>query len=508
MHVISQAVQPDKLAEAAFNSLRERACVLDSDGTIILTNETWDRFARENGASPSRSGPGVNYLRICRTAVGPFAERALDAAVGIETVLRGEVLQFGLDYRCPSPTRPAWCRLSARPLSGTHPGAVILHSDITSHVQLAEKLRSTQANFGALLENPVDVATVLARNGMVKFQSPASECVLGFRAEELTGHRIFEFLHPEDENAVRKLLRDSMSYPSRKHFCEYRIRNPDGSWRMLEGIARKLRSDPAGGIILNSRDITHRKLAEQSLLAKQDALARRRDELEALVARLLREREDERRRMASQLNGNLSQRLASMSLEAAHLPLSAAAAGQSHALRESVASLGHDLYNIGAALYPAMLDHFGLGVALRDYCAEFARTQGIPVTYVHRGVPARLPVQIGTTLYRVAEAALANVAKHAHAHQAAVSLCRTAKGIRVSVRDNGTGFDPKAVEPGTDLGILAMRERLRAVRGSLSIRSRLGGGTEVMALVPLFPAGDQPGAAIPRNVVVDPLDKH
>jgi signal transduction histidine kinase len=155
-----------------------------------------------------------------------------------------------------------------------------------------------------------------------------------------------------------------------------------------------------------------------------------------------------------------------------------------------------------------MLDHFGLAVALREYCAEFTRKEGIPVNYVHRGISTRLPGHTAATLYRIAEEALANVAKHAHANQAWVTLSRTAKGIRLAIHDDGAGFDPAAIQPGPGLGMLAMQERLRAVQGSLSIRSLPGAGTEVVALAPLSSAGNQPCAAIPRNVVVDPFDQH
>src|ERR1039458_10103473 len=86
-------------------------------------------------------------------------------------------------------------------------------------------------------------------------------------------------------------------------------------------------------------------MAEKTLLAKQDALVRNREELEALAARLFRKQEEERRRVAAQLNGNLTQTLAAMSLQVAHLAAPAAAPGQSHALQECIASLGHYLHD-------------------------------------------------------------------------------------------------------------------------------------------------------------------
>jgi|HubBroStandDraft_1064217.scaffolds.fasta_scaffold01856_5 PAS domain S-box-containing protein len=482
---LGHAVEPDELVRIVFDSLRERICVLDRDGAIALINQAWDRFARANGAELARCGVGVNYLRVCRAARGPFSECALEAASGIESVLRGATPQFTLDYACPAPSRKAWFRLIARPARRPNAHAVVSHSEITSQVLLAAKLRRTQADLGALWENPVHIATVLAADGNIRYQSPASEGVLGIPPEELVGHPIFAFVHPDDADAVRKLLRECLRYPHLKHPCEYRFRGKDGSWRMLESVASNLLSHPWGGIVLNSRDIAHQKLAENTLLAKQADLVRDRDELAVLAARLLRGQEEERRRVAGELNHNLSQRLASMSLHVAHMSASVAAVEPLHALQECIAGLGSDLRHLGAALYPAMLDHLGLAVALRDYCAEFTRKHGVPVNYTHRGISARLPVHAASALYRTAEEALSNVARHARASRVQVTLSRTAKGTRLTVRDDGAGFDPTAVDSASGLGLLAMRERLRGAKGSLSIRSRPGGGTELVALVPL-----------------------
>jgi two-component system, NarL family, sensor histidine kinase UhpB len=508
MYGLSHVIQTDELAQIAFDSLRERICVLDSNGTIVLTNQTWTQSARENGGNSNRCGPGVNYLRICRTAAGPFSERAAEAATGIETVLRGAAPQFTLDYPCPAPSRNAWFRLVARPLRQPHCGAVVLHSEITNQVALAEKLRRTQAHYSALLENPVDAATVLAEHGNIRYQSPASEGVLGMRPEEMVGHPMLEFVHPDDVETLRGLLRKCLRHPHIKHRCEYRFRCRSGSWRTVESVGRKLLSNPGGEIVLNTRDVTDQRMVEKTLLAKQDALVRGRADLEALAARLFREREEERHLVAVQLNGKLNQRLAAMSLQAAHLGARADDGNQLQALQDCIASLGRDLHHLGGDLYPAMLDHFGLAVALRDYCAEFTCKQGIPVNYVHRGISTRLPLHTASTLYRVAEEALANIARHAHAQQAWVTLSRNAKGLRLAIHDDGAGFDPAAADPGSGLGILAMRERLRAVNGSLAIRSRPGAGTEVVARALLSSAGNQACAPVARNVIVDPLDEH
>jgi signal transduction histidine kinase len=150
-----------------------------------------------------------------------------------------------------------------------------------------------------------------------------------------------------------------------------------------------------------------------------------------------------------------------------------------------VESLGADLQRLACALHPATLDCLGLAVALRDCCAEFSRRHGIPVKYTHRGISSHFPGPTTSTLYRVAEEALANVARHAHATQAWVAPTRTPNGIRLVIRDNGRGLDRKAVPPQPGLGFVAMRERMRSVEGSLSVHPRSGGGTEVVALAPV-----------------------
>ena len=479
---IAREVTGRALSRAVLDSLGERICVLDREGSIVLTNLAWDEFAQASGADTARCGAGVNYLDVCRAATGPYSERAKEAARGIASVLRGVSPEFTLDYPCPSPAQKAWYRLTARPVYQAQNGAVILHSDITAQVRLGEELHRTQAHFGALLENPVYVTTLLDAGGKVRYQSPASEAVLGMRHGDVTGHPLVDFVHPADADAVRKLLRDCVRAGS-KQSCQYRFRNRDGSWRVIESVATNLLSHPEGGIVLNSRDVTDQKREEKILLDKQEAVARDGAEMQALVDRLFRERDAERRRVAAALNGRLCQRLAALSLQASNLTIRAGS-WKSRAMEMCLASLRHDLRHVADSLYPAMLEHLGLAVALRDYCAEFTRKQGVPVSYTHRRISTRLSGHVVDTLYRVATEALHNTARHAHAKNVWVTLGRTAKGTRLAVRDDGAGFDPAAVAPGSGLGLIAMRESLRAVKGSLWVRSEPGKGTEIVALVP------------------------
>jgi PAS domain S-box-containing protein len=497
----SDGVAGDQLGRIALDSLTSRICVLDSAGAIILTNHAWDQFARINAVHPERCGRGVNYLDICRKASGPFSELAAEAANGIEQVLHARTSHFILDYACPLPSRNAWFQLTARPLRYARGCAVISHRDNTAQVFAAEKLRRIQATYDVLTENPVDTTTVVAANGTIEYQIPATHGVFGYRPKELAGRNISDFAHPDDAESIRKLLRDCQRSPRSQHQAEFRFRNPDGSWRIVESAAKKLQTGPPGFVLVVSRDITRRMPAEKPNVAQDRAQLDQREEMALLAARLFREQEQERRALAVELHDELGWRFAGLARRTSHFQASAPLGAETlRHLQDSVAGLGHDLELLAQRIYPPMLDRLGLAVTLREYAKGFGAQHKMEVHFAHRGISARLDGAVGVALYRVAQSALDNVAQHAGTRQVRVALTQTAEGIRLAIQDRGTGFDPAQLAPGTALGIAEMRARLAAVHGSLSVRSRPGQGTAITALVPLT-GENQPRAPVAGDVI-------
>ena len=491
------AVHVEGLSWASLSALPEQICVLDGDGTIVLTNRAWDQAALAKGADPARCGAGRNYLQICRAAMGRSAEGATKAAAGIESVLQGALPRFTLDYPCPSPERTAWFQLSVMPLRRPQSGAVIRHFDITDRAVLAKKLHRSEAFYGALLENAADVAAILAPDGTIRYQHPACACLLGFTPTELVGRQIFEFVHPDDLDAVRTLLRNCLRRPQLRHSAEYRFQDKHGAWLVLESRVRSLVSNPVvAGIVMNSRDITHARRARKALLERQDTLEHDRDELRLLATQLFRDQEDGYRRVAADLRDNLALRVAALALEAGTLASRGASAlavqAGLHSLQDSAATLGYDLCRIADGLRPSVLAHLGVGVALRDRCAEFARKTGIPVHYSHRGLSSHIPQEIAACLYRTTEHVLDGIVKHGGAERVSLTVSKTAAGLRLTIRYNDAGRQPQDVQPNSSLDLLKMQERLRAVNGSLSIRSRHRHRKEIVALVPLVFPADRP----------------
>lgn len=154
-------------------------------------------------------------------------------------------------------------------------------------------------------------------------------------------------------------------------------------------------------------------------------------------------------------------------------------------LREEIQELRRAIF----ALRPMEFDEFGFLGGLHRYIVEFAGQHGWQAEVDLSRAPARLTHELEATTFRIVQEALTNAAKHAQATEVGVSLSETDGGLRVIVRDNGRGFDPRhpndEVSEYQHVGLRQMRERLTALRGQLTVLSRSGAGTEVRAWLPL-----------------------
>lgn len=136
-------------------------------------------------------------------------------------------------------------------------------------------------------------------------------------------------------------------------------------------------------------------------------------------------------------------------------------------------------------LHPPQLEDLGLADTLRDECERSSQDMGIPVRLIVDPELVEPSPMVGLVLYRVVQEALQTVAKHAGAGGVIVTLEMSRGPLHLSIRDDGRGFDPAERGPSGKLGLLAMRERLRAICGALEIDSARGEGTAILVSVPL-----------------------
>jgi signal transduction histidine kinase len=219
-------------------------------------------------------------------------------------------------------------------------------------------------------------------------------------------------------------------------------------------------------------------------------IRRRRAENEALTlsGRLITAHEDERRWLARELHDDITQRLAGLAIAAAKLP-----EGDStppdldarRAIRGGLIRLSEDVHNLSYRLHPSVIDDLGLVEALKAECERVAHAESLRVDVEADTLPPGLPNEVTLGIYRIAQEALRNIVRHAKASIVKLILTSTDGGLRLAVSDNGSGFEPEVQQRRPSLGHASMRERIRLLGGKLDIQSTPGGGTTVIAWVPI-----------------------
>jgi signal transduction histidine kinase len=219
------------------------------------------------------------------------------------------------------------------------------------------------------------------------------------------------------------------------------------------------------------------------------ALRLRQRDVEMVSHRLERMLEEERRRIARELHDELAQSMtaAKINLALIRQQMPHAAAGAKRAIRDTEGIVRRTIAairRIAMDLRPAVLDDLGLLPAL-DWLADlFSRRTGIAVTIAARGAPASGDAEIRTLLYRFVQEALTNVARHARARSVRVDLSAVNGRIRAVIDDDGRGMRGAPGGRPSGFGLIGMRERIERVGGTLSIESRAGRGTRLVAEVP------------------------
>jgi signal transduction histidine kinase len=233
-------------------------------------------------------------------------------------------------------------------------------------------------------------------------------------------------------------------------------------------------------------------------------------ELQGLTGKLLRAQESERRRIASELHDDFGQSLALLSVEIDLLRRKPAESnGQSQSLIDAMSTqvkqLSSAIHDLSHQLHPLKLEQLGLVAALRALCSELTHTLPVRIDFIEQRIPAAIPHPTAVCLYRIVQEALRNVIKHSGARNAVVELRGVAGGICLCIQDDGVGFDPDAASSHGGLGLVSMRERLRAVQGKVLIAAQPTKGTRIEVRVPLGndPADVALESQPPTIVVVD-----
>jgi two-component system sensor histidine kinase UhpB len=351
--------------------------------------------------------------------------------------------------------------------------------------------KPTREEFRVLFESAPNGVVVVDGNGLIVLLNERMEEYFGYSRDELVGKPV-EMLVPdrlrtEHASFRRGFARDPETRPmgaGRELFG----RRKDGSEFPVEIGLNPIRTGAGNFVMATVVDITARRKAADRLNA---ALADRDD----LRRRLMLAQEGERLRLAHELHDQTGQSLAAVMLELKGIESLVDEDGRVRlrSLRKQLDRMGERLHHVAWELRPASIDELGLASALANYISEWSSQFGIAVDFQCRDTDTDdLPEEIRTTIYRVVQEGLTNIAKHApDADRVGIVLNRVHASLQMTIEDNGHGFDPNS-EPGLagersgrGLGLAGMRERLSLIGGTLDIESSIGIGTAIFAHIPL-----------------------
>jgi two-component system sensor histidine kinase UhpB len=335
-------------------------------------------------------------------------------------------------------------------------------------------------------EERLALAVAGAQEGVWDWNLETDDCTYSTRWKQMLGYAEHEIeprisawerlVHPDDRRRA-DLAHDSVARGERETYeAEFRLRHKEGQYVHVLSRGFPVRREPGGRVVRivgTHFDLTERKRAEAE---------RARTEL---LARLVFAQEDERRRIAREMHDQFGEQLTALSQRIRMLQ---SAVGDQQPWRghvDALEAIGHqldrDVDQLVWELRPTALDDLGLRAALENYVRNWSSRTGVAATLHMSGLlDDRLPSHAETALYRIAQEALTNVAKHARATAVEVILERRRDHVMLIIEDDGVGFDSAAIEAaGGGFGLVGMKERAGLVGASLEIESSADQGTTV-----------------------------
>jgi PAS domain S-box-containing protein len=318
--------------------------------------------------------------------------------------------------------------------------------------------------------------------------SPRWKQMLGYADHEIEPHvSAWErLLHPDDRSRADQ-LNERVARGDPTYEGEFRLRHKDGYYVNVLSRGYPVRREPGGPVVRivgTHFDLTERQRAEAE---------RARTEM---LSRMIFAQEDERRRIAREMHDQFGEQLTTLSLRIGALKESCRdrpeLRAQVDALEAVAQQLDRDVDQLVWALRPTALDDLGLRAALANYVQDWSARVGIAARLHTSGLmDERLPSEAETALYRIAQEALTNVARHSRARNVEVILERRPDCVLLVIEDDGVGFDAgEAAASKQGFGLLGMQERALLVGATLELESYVGNGTTILVRMKAPPRAD------------------
>jgi two-component system CheB/CheR fusion protein len=384
-------------------------------------------------------------------------------------------------------------------------GVLMILIDIHALKVTQHALREQSSFSAAVMESSGALVMVTDAESRVVAFNRACQIVSGYKLREMVGKLMWESgLIPKDgiegERAIYQRL--AAGHAPIQHEGYWVRRN--GARRLISWNSAALphTARQARHFVRIGADITQNREMENALQTSEMALRQSQTHLQALAAGLLSAQEEERARVARELHDDISQQLAAVNLKAeSALRKDPDTQGDLRSemtqLSRQLRAILRDVERTAYQLHPSSLDHLGLSVALKSYCAEFGKQNGVATRFSERNLPRPIPPPLALTIYRVVQEALRNVVKHSGTRRARVSLIGKDGILLLTVKDFGRGFNASASHK-RGLGLISMEERVRQAGGSFTVKAKPGEGARIDVRIPVPKRGTRAAVPAPK----------
>ena len=363
--------------------------------------------------------------------------------------------------------------------------------DVHRSAQLTLDLRESEARMKDIIFSMGDWVWEVDERWVYTYSSAKAKDLIG----SVIGKTPFDLMPPDEAKRVGSLFSEKAEQRAPIKDLENWNVGKDGERICLltNGVPILDEAGKLKGYRGVNKDITERKLAEETLKENETALSNSKKDLQRLAGRLISAQEEELRRLSRELHDDLTQRLAVLAIEAGKLEMDLnktpdKCAETVHAvaqMKDQLIKVSEDVHTISRQLHPTILDDLGLVRAIESECAAIMRRHPVGIVFRKEHVPDEISDDIALCLYRVMQEGLKNIATHSQAKNCEILLTGNDQSLCLTVSDDGIGFDPFEVRKQPGLGLSSMRERVQLIQGDFTIRSRPGKGTVITVCVPL-----------------------
>jgi PAS domain S-box-containing protein len=360
--------------------------------------------------------------------------------------------------------------------------------DVTAEKAAEQALRESEEKYRQIFNQSIAAISLLAPDGHLIDANDAWFRLFGYSREDAPSIRAADlYLTPElRAESVRRLLSSGSLVDD-----EEPVKKKDGT--LIDALrSMVVRYNPDGSVLGYQTvwlDITELNRTRDELVASHEQLRK-------LALRIQDVREEERTTIARELHDHFSQELTALKLDLDTLTKSGPPAGDSGLVRirgiiRLVDQMSQELRQVITEMRPGMLDDLGLCAAIDWQAGQFSERSGMACHLNLTANDAMFSPELNTTLFRVLQEVLSNVARHSGAKSVRISLTSTSDSACLTVADDGRGITDGEASSPSSLGILGIKERLHACGGTLEIKGAPGLGSTVTATAPIFPTAGQ-----------------